>query len=404
MPIATGVRRADLSSLVDLLREQHVRKIDMVAPASQFKAQDGLIVVKGVDPIITDDGVTQADGRYEPTAVFDEGVADKLGIPLAYVRKISAERPDLYDANINGWLHGRKEKRSLATLDQGTGQFGPGTLIREGIPADGRSFLLRAFRGDDGEVGIARALLSDRFARMDNLDVLLSVLDGVQAAGVQIEVDGCDLSDRRMYVRIKAPQVQALAPALLRGYRSPFSGAEGADNPTVFAGFEISNSEVGDGAFSIVPRLVVQVCNNGLKITKDAMRQVHLGARLDHGLINWSADTEQKNLDLVKAKTRDAVSTFLDVQYMERAIRQIEEKSDAPLTDAVEQVKTIGKKLLYTEEQTKGILDHFIKVGQPTAGGVMNAITSYAQTVDDADAAARLEDTALRALELAAAS
>ena len=53
-----------------------------------------------------------------------------------------------------------------------------------------------------------------------------------------------------MYVRVVCEQVQALAPALLAGYRSPFTGAAGADNPVVFSGFVITNSETGCGAFS----------------------------------------------------------------------------------------------------------------------------------------------------------
>ena len=56
-----------------------------------------------------------------------------------------------------------------------------------------------------------------------------------------------------MYVRVVCEQVRVLAPALLAGYRSPFTGAAGADNPVVFAGFVITNSETGCGAFSLVP-------------------------------------------------------------------------------------------------------------------------------------------------------
>ena len=56
-----------------------------------------------------------------------------------------------------------------------------------------------------------------------------------------------------MYVRVVCEQVRALAPALLAGYRSPFTGAAGADNPVVFAGFVITNSETGCGAFTPDP-------------------------------------------------------------------------------------------------------------------------------------------------------
>ncbi|HEX9357029.1 MAG TPA: hypothetical protein VF933_24835 [Streptosporangiaceae bacterium] len=50
-----------------------------------------------------------------------------------------------------------------------------------------------------------------------------------------------------------------------------------------------------------------------------------------------------------------------------------------------------------------GKLDHFIRGGDVTAGGVMHAVTSVAQTLEDADAAHEMESLALRSLELAAA-
>ena len=50
-----------------------------------------------------------------------------------------------------------------------------------------------------------------------------------------------------------------------------------------------------------------------------------------------------------------------------------------------------------------GKLAHFIRGGDITAGGVMHAVTSVAQTLPDADAAHDMESAALRALEVAAA-
>lgn len=415
MTVATATRHADLTDMVEMLRDQHARKVDVVAPASAIRAEEGQIRVKGIEPVLEENGVTNVDGLYRPTRVFDEGVAEKLGVPLSYIRKMSAERPDLYDQNVNGWLHGRKAKYSTS------GRVGDVVsqpkLLREAIPGDERSFLLRMFKGDDGAPGIGRAFLSNSYSIMDNIDVLMSALDGVRSAGVDVRIDGCDLTDRRMYVRVVCPEVKALAPTLLRDYRSPWgpeleqwkervarTGVDYGqnDDPVVFAGFEISNSEVGSGAFTITPRMVVKVCANGMKITKDALRSVHLGARLDHGLIQWTADTEKKNLALVQAKTRDAVKTFLDTAYMEKVIGEVESKSEIVLPDSSESVKVIAKKMQYTEAETKGILAHFTRHGSDTAGGVFNAITSYAQLVDDADSAAALEDSALKALTVAA--
>jgi hypothetical protein len=382
-------RNATLADLATLLTEQHARKIDVVAPASQITANHGLIVVKGAEPIITEDGVTNGDGRYQPTVVFDEGMAHKLGIPQPYLKALRQDRIDLYDANVNGWLHGNT---------------GEGCDLGCSYPGDDRSFLFRGFIGDEpGSVGVARAFLSDSYKVIDNLDALTAALDGVRQAQTHVEIDGCDLSERRMYVRVKAPSITALAPTLLRNYRSPFNGDTGADNPTVFAGFIISNSETGSGAFTITPRLIVQVCSNGMTITKDALRSIHLGGKMDEGIIRWGEDTQRKSLELVTAKTRDAVATFLDTDYMSRAIADLEEKAGVKLTGAVdEKVRQVGKKLQFDQSHVDGVLAHFIQAGDLTAGGVMQAVTSFAQTVASPDDAADLESSAIRALEMAA--
>ena len=172
----------------------------------------------------------------------------------------------------------------------------------------------------------------------------------------------------------------------------------------VFSGFLITNSETGCGAFTLVPHLVVQVCDNGLTITKDAMRAVHLGERHDEGIITWSGNTQDKTLALITAKTTDAVTAFLDPAYAGRAIRQIEKAAGRPVADPAETVRAVSQRLRFTEDQQAGILTHFIRGGDVTAGGIMHAVTSVAQTLTDPDAAYDLESSALRALDLAAAA
>ena len=367
---------ATLNDLAALLRDQQARKVDIVAPAAAIRARGARLVIDDSAPVLGEDGVTMTAGAYTPTDVCDQGIADKLGIPTGYLRRLREQRPALYDANVNGWLDG-----------------------------DGRKFLLRCLRPGSGSgPGAVRAFLSDGYKIIDNLDVLLAALDGVRRSGLPVRVDRCDLTGRRMYVRVVCEQVRTLAPALLAGYRSPFTGASGADNPVVFSGFLITNSETGCGAFTLVPRLVVQVCDNGLTITRDAMRAVHLGERRDEGVISWSGDTQDKTLALITAKTTDAVGAFLDPAYADRAIRQIEKAAGRPVADPAETVRTVSQRLRFTDDQQAGILAHFIRGGDVTAGGIMHAVTSVAQTLTDPDAAYDLESSALRALELAAAA
>jgi hypothetical protein len=121
----------------------------------------------------------------------------------------------------------------------------------------------------------------------------------------------CDLTETRMYVKVTAPEIAAYAPALLAN-TSPFTRARGIDNPVVFAGFIVTNSEVGHGAFKIIPRLEVRVCDNGLTIEKDALNDVHVGTRLDDGIVRWSQDTRHTMAELAGKQARDAVREFLN--------------------------------------------------------------------------------------------
>jgi hypothetical protein len=374
-PAPMGARNATLADLASLLRGQQARKVDIVAPATAIRARAARLVVDDSVPELGPDGVTSTAGSYTPTEVCDQGIADKLGIPAAYLRRMREHKPNLYDANVNGWLDG-----------------------------DDRRFLLRCLQpSTGGGSGVARAFLSDGYKIIDNLDVLMAALDGVRNSGFPVEIDGCDLTERRMYVRVVCEQVQVLAPALLAGYRSPFTGASGADNPVVFAGFVITNSETGCGAFTLTPRLVVQVCRNGMTITRDALRAVHLGERLDEGVVTWSGNTKDKTLALITAKTTDAVATYLDPRYAERVIRAIEKDAGQPLADPQEAIRTVSQRLRFTEDQQNDILTHFIRGGDVSAGGLMHAVTSAAQTQGDADTAHEMESAALRALDIAAA-
>ena len=380
--LTTEARNADLPDLVDMLKAQSDVRYDVVVASSQIEMRGGDLIVHGGAARVDDDGVTVADARLVPTPIFDEGVSRRFDIPLRYVRtmrgRVQADCPNvdaLYDQNVNYWLKAEP----------------------------GRRHLVRGWRTDDPDApGIARALLSDRYRTIDNYDVLMATLDGVRQAGVEVQIDGADLSDHRMSLRLTCPEVSEYAADLLDGYRSPFTGETGADNPTIFAGLVVKNSETGGGAFTIVPRLVIQVCSNGLQMTKDAVRAIHLGGKLDEGIVEWSDETQRHELELVTSKTRDAVSTFLDVDYMRAKIAGLRELAGIEVVHPLDTIERIARKTGWTDVEEASILSHFIKGGQTTALGVAQAVTSYAQTVDATDRQDELESSAIVAAELAA--
>lgn len=394
----TTVRNAELSDLVTMLKTQGDVKVDVVTDFTNLRSENAILKVKGLRVF--------GDADVRPTAIMDGHIADRLGIPVKYVRRMRIERPDLYDVNFNGWVHAVSPTAELFAPD---------------AKPDQRKVLLRTFLGIEGE-GIGRALLSDTYAPIDNLDVLMAALSGAQASGTNCEVVSANLSETRMTVRLACPEISALAPTLLENYRSPTSGwnldtlsrnyspehlgwdaSKGELPPVTFAGFEVSNSETGGSAFTITPVITVLACKNGIKINAMQVRKIHLGSKLEEGVIKYSDDTRRKNIELIAAETRDTVATFVSEEFLTAQVAQIEAKAGKPVDDAAKTIEFVAKELVFTDEEQAGILNHFIRGGQMTAGGVLNAVTSFAQTVESPDAAFELESKALKTLDLVSA-
>lgn len=371
--LETTARNATLNDVVEILKRQADARYDVVTPASLLRYEGPDLVITGSAdmPVLTESGVDMADVRLRPTQIFDDQMAGRLEIPVKYFRRMRESAAGLLTENVNHWL-----------------------------ARDNRTLLVRGFRveGDDGP-GIARAVLSDRFGgAADHLDSLTAMFAGVAAAGIDVEVAAANLSEKALRVRVRAPQIGVLAPELLRGYRSPFSGKVADENPLVFAGFQFDNSETGHGAYSLAPVIEVEICGNGMTMTKEAYRKVHLGSRLEAGKIAWSHETHQAHLELIKNETKDTVTRFLDIEWLQSKVDEITGKAQTEVTNPTKAIEVVSKQLGYTEAEQALILSDFIKGGQTTSGGIAQAITATAQRLDDPDRAAHLEGSALDAM------
>ena len=85
-------RNAVLPDMVALLRDQQAAKLDVVVPAAGLRSTGGTWEIAGTGPAMLDlEGVATAPGSFVPTGTCDAGMADKLGIPAAYLRRLRTE-------------------------------------------------------------------------------------------------------------------------------------------------------------------------------------------------------------------------------------------------------------------------------------------------------------------------
>jgi len=341
--------RKNLEQMVSELETLNASKKDYVVDSAT-----GIGMIDGMLHFY--DGV---DGAYQPTKVFHENICSKLNIPRQYYDRMREQTPKLLDASVNEWL-----------------------------PIYGANALVRTYDLQGGKV--ARAFLSDSYKAIDNYDVLFAALDAMQKfakkKGVRLEFEDCELTERRMYVRVTCPDISAKADDLLKQYKNPNTGETG--NPYIITGLQLSNSEVGCGAFNLMSRAKILVCNNGLTRKNDSFRKVHLGAKLEAGEseVKWSNQTHKRNLDLIVSQVGDAVQEFLSKDYLVRTINYYTNKGLAPLVNPVSCVNNVTTHLGYSQERKQNVLDYFIKSTDNTRFGVMQALTFDAHEQEDGDA------------------
>jgi len=373
-------RQTTLAELVTELKDQNLQKKDFVVPANLLSMENGELIVNNynnndsLSKLLNEVGVKSESSDkliLGCLPILHQNLSDKLDIPRKYYNRIQGlTDTSLIDANVSYWLKNMKG-----------------------------NIFLRTFVNKDKNEGFARAILSDRYNVIDNFDVLFATLEAVKASGLNLKIEdnGCDLTESKMYIRFVAPDVEINAPELLKNYKSPKGNGGVGDG--IITGFVITNSELGQGSFSISPRAVVLKCQNGMVFKNDAFGKVHLGSKMEQfSQIDWSEETKRKNYELIMAQVKDAVKQFTSEDFLRKKISELNEYSEIELTHPIETVKNVSRFLNITEEKEKNILDFFMRGGDFTAMGVSQALTFYAHETKDADEAHDLESVAVEIL------
>lgn len=355
----TNFSKIDLTSLVKELESQKLRKRDLIVPStalSMVKGKLSLIAESSgeISDLLANAGISSSgeiSEEYDLTESCHAQISDKLGIPGRYYERLRKEAVDMLDFNVTEWLR-RKPT----------------------------NYFLRTFISDEGNTGIARAFLSDRFKVIDHLDILLTALEAIRQSDSKVIIESADLTDQRMYVRFIAPEIVKSAPELLKNYKVP-NGRNDDRGFGVCSGFILSNSETGHATFTIAPRLTVLACRNGMIFHKDKIAEKHLGTKMDVGTFDWSEDTRQKELELIQCQVKDAVHAYLSTEYLGNVLNEICLKGSKILEHPIDAVQNISLSLGFSEERKNELLSYFVQGGDTTGFGAVQSLTYLAQKV-----------------------
>ena len=346
-----------LSHLLQKVQDQANRARDFLAPTHDLQ--------KGT----TDDGlpyVVMEASKGVPTQLFDinevafSQISSNAGIDVRTAKRLQEQVPTEFDSVVNALWRKNPNVRMLRTHDH--------------VESSDKTVV--------GSNGKLRAFVSDKFKTFDNAHLLNATLPQLMESDAQWQVVSGDISERRMYLRLKS-NVQT---------------GEGANVNDVMAnGIGLSNSEVGSGSIAVYQLFWILACLNGMQ-TQNKTRSSHITSARDSedwGLLSGEAkDADNRALEL---KVRDLVQSYASRENFDAVLESIRlAKLDVIHGEKSEAVQSLGKVLQLTKKETSNVLDGLLntigqsgyEAGSPvTRATLVNAVTNVANfaDIDDVD-------------------
>lgn len=285
--------------------------------------------------------------EFDATNLCLRQIGDRVGIPAKYVDRMMTEAPALLARNVNHWFASKPEKRMLRTLQNGS--------------------------------NIARAFLSDGYRPLDNIDISAHILPKLGEAGCEIK--SAAITDSRLYIQAIIPRMEKAIAKV---------------GDVVQSGVVISNSEVGCGSLWIEHMVYTLRCTNGM-IGSNVVKRSHVGRKSGNGLDIDEArefftdETRQADDRAFWLKVSDLVKHALSQEMFDAAVAKLDDAASVEIAKPIEVIEIMGSKFDWQKDEQASVLEHFIKGGQVSQYGLLNAVTRTAQDLASYDRAVEFE-------------
>ena len=341
-----------LMSLMQKVADQAARSADYLAPTNDLQKTT------------SEDGAPQMvieAAHGEPTKILDINsvafgqLANHADIDVRTAKRLQANYPVEFDALLNAHFEKEPKRKMLRTFDATAGN---GTL---------------------------RAFVSDRFKTFDNANLLQSSLPQLMESGAQWKVVTADISERRMYLRLKSENQ---------------TGTGSAVGDVMANGIGLSNSEVGSGSISVFQIAWTLACLNGMQ-TANKNRTSHLTSARDTG--DWqllSDEAKAADNQALELKVRDLVGAYASRENFDEVLDQMRAAAsdiiEGEAVDVTEVVNNLGKVMSLSKKENTAVLNGLMAtIGQSgfeqdkplSRATLVNAVTACAHRadVDDVD-------------------
>jgi len=360
----------DISELFTEISRQQATKQDFIAPTDQLKVsvKTPTTGTVSLEDIKHNENLSLAPKDYLKSTINldieNQGsfpiqdtahgqLATFAKIPRQYYRRMQEEQPQLLADNVNTWLKATPARRMVRTMD-----------------------------------GMHRAFLSDRFRVLDHLDIVKTMLPVLSDVGLQnTDVVSCEITEKRLYFKALFPKIQE----------------EVKKGDVVQAGVVISNSEIGLGSVNVQPLIMRLVCVNGMIRNDFGMKKYHVGRLAGEGRDAYrffKDDTLKADDEAFMKKMRDVIIAAANEAQFKLLVDDLRETTERKVNDPLGAIQEVTKAYSLNDDDSTGVLKHFIEGGDLSQYGIAQALTRHSQDVEDYDKATDFERMGGKIIEL----
>jgi hypothetical protein len=277
-----------------------------------------------------------------------------LKIPKTYFDRMKLDAPGLFQTNVHHWLHNTPKRKLIRARHDGS-------------------------IGEPVEVG--RAWLSDRYRRLDNIEVAYKLLPELNNIGSQWEIHNASISDTKFHFRATFPSMEKAVKV----------------GDPVRWGVQITNSEVGGAQFSIDNFTLTLACMNGMVVSK-VMSARHVGKRLGDNLSDEAIRADDKAFWLA---ARDELRASISEERFEEVIATLRGATEGSrIVAPIKATETLAKTFDLTDGEKEAVLLSLVGGADMTRYGALNAVTDAAKRSESFDRRVEMEEIGWKVAEL----
>lgn len=330
-----------LDALLTRVVEEDARKFDVIADTRRMSIMPDVGPKAATLVLDTEDGIRE----FNLTDHALGQMSTDLSIPKKYFDRMKVDAPELFRSNVHHWLYNEPKSRLVRGLTNGY------------YPMTGRAWM------------------SDKFRRLDNIEIARTLLPEFENLGTPVEFHQAAVTDTRLYIRALFPRIEREV------------GPKVGD--VVRWGVEIKNSEIGAGSLTISGFVLRLVCTNGMVATK-ALNARHVGKREDEGILSNEALAADDVAFWLAA--RDTLRATCMESTFESVVATLDDAaSSTPVISPVAATKVLASDFSLTDDEQEAVMLSLVKNGDLSRWGALNAVTAVAQTVESFDRQAELE-------------